>query len=287
MGSFVGHAVPGTMLTIGSIWWLIGALRLSFLHLTSKQNPPLLQKPRNNRIRGERRQQRATFGCVERRTSKIPFEPILKVVLSIVGVLGELFYESQWVLLDSNNDFVQEHLNNYAHVSMYSLFGLSGVVDLLVHYKAAPFPSGLDHVFLALAFFAEGMLFFFHLGGRPELIVRLHTFLYVISFLTSVVLLLEMKVDDRTPVPALSRAFLTSLQGTWFFQIAFVLHGARPWKNSSANVEFVAIAFVWHIFVVAALYLVIFVMAYRGLFAKLLRKEPGVIDADDSDDELE
>jgi len=53
------------------------------------------------------------------------------------------------------------------------------------------------------------------------------------------------------------RAILLGLQGTWFLQIAFVLYGPNPWKNTQSNVEFLAVAFAWHLFVFLAIALVL------------------------------
>ncbi|XP_020913722.1 transmembrane protein 45B-like [Exaiptasia diaphana] len=282
MGSFIGHAVPGIMFFLASIWWLIGALRRTFWYHKSFQRQPLLQRRQNNTTNLP--QHRAVFSLNRGRTAKIPFEPIAKIGLCVIGVLGELLYEKQWVLI--HNGFVDKHLNNYAHASMYCMFGLSGVVDLLMYYRVAPLPTGVDHLFLALAFFVEGMLFYFHLDGRPEISVRVHTFLYMTSFITCLILLAEMKAT-RALIHTFSRAFLTSLQGTWFFQVAFVLHGFERWENSRANIEFIAIAFVWHVLILASLYLVIFVVSYRVYCMKTSQGPQEINEDEATDDEFE
>lgn len=265
MGSFVGHAIPGLMFLLASIWWLLGALRRIFSHQTSTQREPLLRNRQSNRLFNATH--RVTFVLTTRKGRRIPLEALVKIVFSVTGMIGELVYEKQWILVDETKGFVSEHLNNYSHMSMYCMFALSGIVDLLMHYYIAMMPLGLDHIFLSLAFFVEGLLFYFHLHGRSQLSERVHTFVYLISFLTSFVILTEMKAV-RDPIPTIARAFLTSLQGSWFFQIAFVLHGVKPWHNSSENIEFISIAFVWHIIGACSLYLLIFVAVYYGVFAK-------------------
>lgn len=282
MGSFVGHAIPGIMFLFASIWWLAGALRRLFLQQASTQHQPLLRNRRSNRLFSSH-MHRVTF--TTHYGTRIPLEAIVKIGSSCTGMIGELVYEKQWILVDDSG-FVSEHLNNYSHMSMYSMFALSGIVDILIHYNIAIIPVGLDHIFLSLAFFVEGLLFYFHVHGRPQLDVRVHTFVYLISFLTSLVLLFEMKAV-RDPVPALARAFLTSLQGSWFFQIAFVLHGLNPWHNSPENTEFIAIAFVWHIIGVCSLYLVVFVAVYYGVFAKQRDKLEEIEPNNLTDEELE
>jgi hypothetical protein len=282
MGSFIGHAIPGTMFILVSIWWFTGALRTCFHHFITT-HVPIVQRRKGKMAKDGLRVNngRASFGCMGRKTSLIPFEPIIKVCLAIIGILGELLYERQWALLNEDHKFVKEHLNNYAHVSMFSFFGLSGLIDLVMFYDVAPLPAGLDYAFVSLAFFVEGLLFFFHLVGRPELNVRVHTFVYMVAFLTALVLLLEMCAENKS-IPSLARAFLTSLHGAWFFQIAFVLHGPTPWKNTSENIEFISIAFVVHIFALAILYLLIYIAVYRGWYAsKIWVREPLIQESDE------
>ena len=251
MGSFIGHAVPGTMFILLSIWWYVGALRVCFRNIMTPDAPiPAHQrrKPRNGMSGFTGR--RVVYDCTG---GKMPLEAITKVFLAAIGMLGEMLYEKQWALLDNEQNFVKEHLNNYAHASMFGFFGLSAIIDLVMFYRVAPLPAGLDFAFVSLAFFVEGLLFYFHLDGRPLLNVRVHTFVYMIAFFTAIVLLIEIRAVNQS-IPAVVRAFLTSLHGTWFFQVAFILHGPNPWKNTSENIEFVAIAFVLHLFIWAVLY---------------------------------
>lgn len=65
------------------------------------------------------------------------------------------------------------------------------------------------------------------------------------------------------PLFALMRAIMLGIQGTWFFQIAFVLYGPKPWEDNHANVEFLAIAFAWHLFIFTGVATVLFVAFHR------------------------
>lgn len=281
MGSFIGHVVPGTMFILTSIWWYAGALRVCFRNIMTPDTALAHQRRKAKTVKDMiRKRTRAVYGCMG---GKMPFEPIAKVCLAVIGIFGELLYEKQWALLNKEHNFVKEHLNNYAHSSMFGFFGLSGIIDLVMFYDVAPLPAGLDFAFASLAFFVEGLLFYFHLDGRPELNVRVHTFIYMVAFFTAMVFVIEMWAVNKS-IPALARAFLTSLQGAWFFQIAFVLHGPKPWKNTTENIEFLSVAFVMHVFAWAVLYVVVFVAVYRGCYASKFRvREPLLQESADED----
>ena len=85
-------------------------------------------------------------------------------------------------------------------MTMFAFFFINGVVDLLVHYRVQGMPKGLDYFSGALAFaiegkngkgcvisplflplFFPGILFYWHLSGRPPMDVQLHTFLIYIG----------------------------------------------------------------------------------------------------------
>ena len=72
-------------------------------------------------------------------------------------------------------------------------------------------PQGLDYIFAALGFLVEGFLFAFHLHGRDELNVLVHTLLFYACVICSVCALLEM-VNPRDVRFGLARATATIMQ---------------------------------------------------------------------------
>lgn len=267
MGSLRGHLVPGSFLMVGAVWWFIGEI--------------LRNSHRNysRRIRGEY-STRANFSgstmsvqpvwytCGGTRLAKLPVEPIVKVVLAVLGVLGELLISKPLALFDENGEFIPSHLDNYAHSVMYGFFGLSGVVDLVIWYALLPLPPKFDYLVVSLAFWFEGFLFIFHLHGRDELNVRLHTILYILVFVTAVVFLLAVISDQFINFMGFLKAYLLSLQGSWFFQVGFVLFGPDPWKNSPSNVEFLGIVFAFHAMIWFIIHLVCHIICYRFCIKK-------------------
>ncbi|KAG0416194.1 hypothetical protein HPB47_006629 [Ixodes persulcatus] len=105
-------------------------------------------------------------------------------------------------------------MGNTQHTSMYVFYGLSGLADLLTIHEA-PVPRGTDYSLLRLAVCAEAFLFHFHLHVRRHLDVLVHT------------LLIYTLVAEA--------ACIAVVQGTWFFQVAFVLNNplpnAKPWGD--------------------------------------------------------
>ncbi|XP_075862625.1 transmembrane protein 45A-like isoform X2 [Microcebus murinus] len=111
------------------------------------------------------------------------------------------------------------HLLNWHHFTMYFFFGLVGVADILC-VTIRSLPSSLPKLMLSNALFVEGLVTF-------------------MEFLLQNNVLLE-----------LLRSSLIMLQGSWFFQIGFVLFppsGAPAWNlMDHDNIMFLTICFCWH-----------------------------------------
>ncbi|XP_031574263.1 transmembrane protein 45B-like [Actinia tenebrosa] len=252
MGSFNGHAVPGFLFLLLSSWW---ALNVLFVYAKILRN-----RSASSDLNLTMRFKSTTwFPIHSRRFSKVPCESIVKFFLSSLGIALELFTDNSWILIKENGEFEETSLNNYAHSAMYGFFIFSALLECLQFWNALVLPKAGEHLALSFAFFVEGLLFYFHLHGRPVLDVRLHTLLYVVVFATSFVLVLEAWMKDSFLLLVV-RVYLVMLQGTWFFQIAHSLYGANPWKDTPPNREFVAIAFSWHCLVLLFVWLVAFVL---------------------------
>ena len=268
MGSFKGHVLPGTFFLLLSAWWYFGVLTRNIVkHRRRTDDRRLLdvEDARSGRRKRRRSQSnhRSWYGCTVNSTlAKLPLEPITKVALAILGIFLELFPDGEYALVDEHGHFIEGNLNNYGHSTMYAFFALSGVIDLLTWYTRLPLPRGLGLLSLATAFAVEGMLFAFHLEGRPALDVRLHTMLYGIIFATAITICMELAWRGNVLFPV-ARAYLTALQGTWFYQIAFTLHGSKPWQNIPDNVAFLSIALAWHLLLVFVVFLASFAAFYR------------------------
>ncbi|XP_008331731.2 transmembrane protein 45B [Cynoglossus semilaevis] len=235
MASFGGHALPGTFFLFFGFWLVV--------------KHTLRHSCRTARTKG--------------RHSDAPFlqrmeyiEGGIQAFASFVGILVEQFYPGGPIahLYDAeNHSWVK--LMNWQHCTMYLFFGISGV-SLIVTKRFQLTALRVNCLTLSLALFMEGFLFYFHLHGRPPLDAHIHTVLLVPVFAGSVSTMLEVFIKDNIILELFS-AGMFILQGTWFYEIGFVifpLNGVEWDQNQHTNLMFVTMCFGWHL--AAALLLV-------------------------------
>jgi len=279
MGSLQGHLLPGSMFIIISVWWFIG-------ETLQKRHGGYFNRSRG-RFRGSKAAvQPVWYSCPGTRLSSLPVEPIAKIVFLVLGVLAELFVSRAATLYDENGELIAQHLDNYTHAVMYGFFGLSGLVDLMVWFDLLPLPPKFDYFVFSLAFWFEGFLFCFHLHGRDELNVRLHTFLYILVFVTAAVFFLAVISDQFFHLLSFLKAYLMGLQGSWFFQAGFVLFGPNPWKNSSSNVEFLGVVFAFHALTWFVVHLILHIACYH-CYVKKNQLNESLQEEESSDEEAD
>ncbi|KAJ0032121.1 hypothetical protein NQD34_002202 [Periophthalmus magnuspinnatus] len=230
MGSFPGHALPGSFFLFWGLWW---GMKSSLWHLT-----------RRNKSTGSTR---LPSRAAQRRLEIIESSAI--VFCSTVGILVEQFAANgpKLQLYDVSENHWKD-LMNWQHSTMYLLFGLAGAVSLIVHTTAAA-PLPLDRLMLCVAFFNEGFLFLYHLHGRAMLDVMVHQLLLYAIFGQALIAFLEV-FHRGNVILELMRSALTILQGSWFWQIGFVLYPPRgpQWDlKDHSNVMFVVMCFSWHL----------------------------------------
>ncbi|XP_028301176.1 transmembrane protein 45A [Gouania willdenowi] len=230
MGSFKGHALPGSFFLVAGIWW---AGKYSLWYATR----------RNKHIGSTRLTSRASQRRME------IFESSVMIFFSVVGMLAEQFLADGPKL--QLYDFTEKHwedLMNWQHATMYLFFGLAGTVSLITHTTDAT-PLALDRLMLALAFFNEGFLFFYHLHDRSMLDVHVHQLLLYAVFGEALVAFMEVFHRGNILLELL-RCTLTILQGSWFWEIGFVLYPPRgpEWDlKDHSNVMFITMCYSWHL----------------------------------------
>ncbi|KAK7107907.1 transmembrane protein 45B-like [Littorina saxatilis] len=227
MGTFEGHVLPGLFFITFAFWYVIQSFRRFF----------------NSRLRNARFTSTVAFpcDCLCSRLKDLPVEAFVKILFAGIGFSAEVItgYREQHFVI----------LGNVQHATMFFFFGISGIIDILVFYRA-PLPPDIDYVSALMAFMVEGLLFKFHLHGRTELDVLLHTFLIYTIVANTVAMALEMKYRHSLLGP-LSRSYFLLLQGTWFWHVGFILHNpipnATPWKEDDHDELLMAcLFFVWH-----------------------------------------
>nr|KAG5711040.1 hypothetical protein BaRGS_013774 [Batillaria attramentaria] len=230
MSSFVGHALPGAMFFLLGAWWTVQVMRRYFMC----------------RQTGERFRSTVIFPfffCPGERMRKLPMEAIVMIALGGVGIIKELIGG----INHTTHRF--DSMHNGQHITMYSFFLLSGVLDILTSRGLAP--EGSDYFGLVIALLMEGMLFKFHLFGRDKLDILIHTLLLHVIALSAVVVVLE-HFNRQMAILPLMRALLTLVQGTWFWAVGFILYNpvkdATPWDpEDHHSLMLVVVLFGWHV----------------------------------------
>ncbi|XP_028664304.1 transmembrane protein 45B [Erpetoichthys calabaricus] len=228
MANFKGHALPGSFFLLFGLWWSI--------------KYPLRYCWQNSRVGG-----RTTLSACFQRLDLI--EGVLKLLFCLVGILAEQFVpDGPHMHLYSEEEHSWVKLMNWQHSTMYLFYAISGITDI-VTFTPIPTPQGLDRLMLSMAVFVEGFLFYFHLHGRSPLDVHIHSLLLVAVFGGAASIFLEVFLRDNV-ILELFRSSLAILQGTWFFQIGFVLfppNGGPQWdENMHDNMTFITMCFCWH-----------------------------------------
>ncbi|XP_077161854.1 transmembrane protein 45B-like [Paroedura picta] len=243
MTTFLGNALRGSFFLIFGLWW---SIKYPMKHMLQKLNADNQQASRWIQFMD------ITEGTI-------------KAFFALGGILAEQFVPNgpHLALYDEGTqNWV--NLMNWQYMTMYLFYGFSGVVDIL-SYTPLKLPVGLDRLLVALALFSEGSLFYFHDYQGAVLTEHLYSLLSIAVFGAALGALLEVFLRDHILLELL-RASLFILQGSWFWQIALVLHppwGGPGWSQADAgNKNFLTMAFFWHFAVI------LLVMAVIGLTSR-------------------
>ncbi|KAJ4943090.1 hypothetical protein JOQ06_005599, partial [Pogonophryne albipinna] len=133
MGSFKGHALPGSFFLLAGVWWTVK----HSLCFSSRRNKSL----------------RTSSRAAQRRLEVIEGSAVL--LCSVVGMLLEQFAAQGPALqLFDSSQHRWMSLMNWQHSTMYLFFSLWAAVALVVQSSEAA-PLALDRLMLAVAFFNE------------------------------------------------------------------------------------------------------------------------------------
>lgn len=235
MGTFVGHAIPGSFFFLFGIWWTLNIFR-DFYKSKRKNGKPFLSQTWYP----------GPF-C-----KGFPLEITLKITVVTLGMTGEFMTE---VL----NGFYR-FTNNGQHMIMYFFFGVNGAMELMKHYNVMV-PDGIDYTSALLALGVEGFTFLNHLHGRKNMDVQVHIFLFCIIVACMISILIEIQYR-HCPIPSLARSYFIILQGTWFYQIGFVLYppfGMQHWDlTNHEQLMIMSLVFTLHL---AAVFVLMTILA--------------------------
>ena len=208
MGTLMGHVLPGTFFAMFAVWWgfCIAVKHFHSRHLSKKTRKPIPYRATT------------TFECLCCRSSslrQIPIESYLKLIGVIIGILGEAvtglkhpyddtLQRKKWIFIEVNAQ----------HITMYFSFGFAALIEILTHAKYN-LPKGIEFIANIFAFGVEGFLFHFHLHGRDDIDIHVHTLLvYNIGFCI-LATLWEFNCPNQI-LATYCRAAATLLQGAWY-----------------------------------------------------------------------
>ncbi|KAM6160960.1 transmembrane epididymal protein 1A-like [Erethizon dorsatum] len=243
MGTLAGHLLPAIFLLLYSLYYSV-LLSLALLWGWRVLKPTL--PPREKR--GHSPWQWAAL------------EGMVKVVLTLTGILGELFYPpgvNRTRLVDWEaplRPFLFK--DSWQHVTMYSFFMLSGVVDIVSQRCLARQNAKLERAAEALAFYVVVLLMVTHIENRSSLEIRVHVLFMVPTFLVALVLSIEVWVPDQPPLWAL-KTWMGLVLSSWLLQLCVVLYtppSGQPWRaDSPEDMAFLTTFFCWHLGLMAVL----------------------------------
>lgn len=238
MGTLEGHLLPGICFFFFSLYYSV-QVSLALLR--------------------EQRFLRTPLSPTEKRGHTwwklVPGEGVVKIVISLAGIISELYYPPgvnrlrivKWE--DPQRPFLFS--NNWPHTTIYSFFLLSGVVDIVMSQSHQPRQSmKLERAAEALAFFVLALLMLVHNEHKNALEIRVHILFVVPTFLVSLVLAIEVWFPDQPPLWML-KTWMGLVFSTWMLQLCLVLYAppsGQPWRSENhEDLAFLPIFFCWHL----------------------------------------
>lgn len=189
--NFVGHALPGCFVLLYALWWVF-------------RHGPRMRERKDHQDSAYSYQLMAAV--VRVRSTDVPLPSFLMPACGVILFLREM-YQNRWHV----------HMDTYTHMTSYALFALPALVELATVY-ASKWGEQVPPFFTSLAYATFiggiGVLFSFHLDGRDELDVRIHTILYSWALVMGAIHLLECG-KPRSHVLVLLRIFSYFVFGFW------------------------------------------------------------------------
>uniref|UniRef100_A0A8C5LWY0 Transmembrane protein 45B n=1 Tax=Leptobrachium leishanense TaxID=445787 RepID=A0A8C5LWY0_9ANUR len=228
MANFKGHALPGSFFLIFGFWW---SVKYPFKHACRKNRKVCSSGSKVGLQRME------------------IIEGATKAAFALIGMIAEQFVpDGPHLRLYNYEEKQWSHLMNWQHSTMYLFYGISGIVDIITHTTKVV-PVAIDRLMLSIAVFIEGFLFYYHVHGRAMLDVHIHLLLLVAVFAGALCVFLEV-FHRGNIILELFRTSLCILQGSWFWQIGFVLYppgGGPEWNQMDHNnMLFITMCYCWH-----------------------------------------
>ena len=277
--------MAGSVFLLWGLWWMIISFYTHFKSL-SYSRPPKTQQLQCNPLSSLCTLQNDPLAYQSWITlpihSKVPLEPIIKVALTSLGVFCEIFF---WAPVDNNGhsklglhiykvDFIYTYnmagypkplgefsdMSRFYHMTLYSCFLVSGIMDLLSFY--CHLPKATSQLFLSFAFYCEAILFSYHVHGRNVFNTAIHQLLLIFVYGGAAFSTLRL-INSRHLLFNSGLAGSMILQGTSFIQARFILYGTNTYvmnPTSHENVKMMAAVAIWHFHATCFFMLLVFII---------------------------
>ncbi|VDM31064.1 unnamed protein product [Hydatigera taeniaeformis] len=241
MGTFAGHALPGSFFLMFGIWSTIFQLKKYYrrkkYELGFSGHPEPIYK---NQFTTPIHCREGGCCCGGK---EFPLDSLLKTICCAIGITGEVY--------TGFHDGKFEYLTNAQHSTMFAMFMLAGIFELLNFYHVFGFPRCSDYFFNFLAVATECVLFAFHLHGRTPTDIYVHTILIYVLIVLIAVGLCEA-VFLRSLTAGLVRSLIIIVQGSWFWQVGAILYppitSLPSWDEMAIeSIPRATQIFIWHI----------------------------------------
>lgn len=274
MGSLAGHCIAGTFVLLYGLWCAFAAVWLDVNKSTSPET-------KAEKLRASLKNKSwIPVPCCP----KIPLEPIFKIVLALLAILINAFFD---IVPDENGhkhlitivyrvrdtNGTLNDLGKLDHIVIYCSVALSGLVDIIS--VCCTLPEKASRFFMGISFLIEGLVFHNHLADRDEQNVHIHTLLIYVIAVSVVFAFLRMKTSINFRIN-IGLAFSMILQGTWLIQAGFTLFPPKGISLLTARHErsknnYLSLCFAVHIMVISVALLLLWMVMNRVMkrFARL------------------
>lgn len=289
MATWDGHLLGSFFLISQGLWWILLSIWYQLQAQSAAERKTNKKRSGHSTVRCSKIAPTTACktGCLKSWIPQpfltpIPIEPIAKIVACGIGAFGETFLTllveeeglprrlqfGAFKIFNSSGDFV--YVGKFQHVTMYSGFVLSGVVDLLILF--VHLPRATSPLFFTMAFVCQGILFWFHMG-HSVLNANYHK-LHLVIIISCVVFSFLRTQHAKSFLVNTALGCGIMLQGTWFLQAAALVYkdGEIFWElhkteHHSEKLEhmvpmYLSAVFTWHVMTVAMTVLIVWVIMY-------------------------
>lgn len=205
MGSFKGHALPGTLFFVVGVWHIWASI------------VRYVRNPKTFRVRA--------WNPVPGFDGRLKYLELYVVAIgAFIDLCVEFLYSTHLKII-VGGVLNPSHMNDFEHSGMLLMFFIYGVVALLSEKtRFLPLQQGILCFLAAMAFSAEYLLFSFHSTSHKGLEGYYHTLLVFQIGLCILSSIAGALLPNNFPAD-LCNGIALALQGIWFYQTAFVLYG--------------------------------------------------------------